>query len=79
MIEEIRRGALANLPVEASVAAYGSILGMLAAQKGLTWTQLLAMNLSVCAGSAQFVMVAMWTPPWPPPCAPGKPEKSCLP
>ena len=65
MIEEMRRGALANLPVGASVAAYGSVLGMLAAQKGLTLTQLLAMNLSVFAGSAQFVMVEMWAPPLP--------------
>lgn len=65
MIDEIRRGALANLPVGASVAAYGSVLGMLAAQKGLTWLQLLVMNLSVFAGSAQFVMVEMWAPPLP--------------
>jgi len=65
MIEEIRRGAVANLPVGASVAAYGSVLGMLAAQKGITWLQLLAMNLSVFAGSAQFVMVEMWVPPLP--------------
>jgi len=65
MIEEIRKGALANLPVGASVAAYGSVLGMLAAQKGITWLQLLAMNLSVFAGSAQFVMVEMWLPPLP--------------
>ncbi len=65
MIDDMRKGALANLPVGASVAAYGSVLGMLAAQKGLTWTQLLAMNLSVFAGSAQFVMVEMWAPPLP--------------
>ena len=65
MIEEIRKGALANLPVGASVAAYGSVLGMLAAQKGITWLQLLIMNLSVFAGSAQFVMVEMWVPPLP--------------
>ncbi|HSO19980.1 MAG TPA: AzlC family ABC transporter permease [Desulfosarcina sp.] len=65
MIDEMRKGAVANLPVGASVAAYGSVLGMLAAQKGLTWQQLLAMNLSVFAGSAQFVMVEMWVPPLP--------------
>jgi 4-azaleucine resistance transporter AzlC len=65
MRDDLRRGAVANLPVAASVAAYGSVLGMLAAQKGLAWTQLLAMNLSVFAGSAQFVMVEMWAPPLP--------------
>ncbi|WP_319522455.1 AzlC family ABC transporter permease [uncultured Desulfosarcina sp.] len=65
MIEEMRKGAVANLPVGASVAAYGSVLGMLAAQKGLSWLELLAMNLSIFAGSAQFVMVDMWLPPLP--------------
>ena len=65
MLAAIRKGALANLPVGASVAAYGSVLGMLAAQKGITWVQLLAMNLSIFAGSAQFVMVEMWLPPLP--------------
>jgi len=65
MLVNLRKGAVANLPVAASVAAYGSVLGMLAAQKGLTWLQLLAMNLSVFAGSAQFVMVEMWVPPLP--------------
>ena len=65
MRDDVSRGAVANLPVAASVAAYGSVLGMLAAQKGLAWTQLLAMNLSIFAGSAQFVMVDMWAPPLP--------------
>lgn len=65
MIEEMRKGAVANLPVGASVAAYGSVLGMLAAQKGLSWLELLAMNLSIFAGSAQFVMIDMWVPPLP--------------
>ncbi|GAB6906119.1 putative branched-chain amino acid transport protein AzlC [Desulfosarcina cetonica] len=65
MLDDLRKGVLANLPVAASVGAYGSVLGMLAAQKGLTWGQLLAMNLSIFAGSAQFVMVEMWAPPLP--------------
>ncbi|WP_022667548.1 AzlC family ABC transporter permease [Desulfospira joergensenii] len=58
-------GFAANLPVAASVAAYGSVLGVLAAQKSLLWTELLFMNLSIFAGSAQFVMVDMWSPPLP--------------
>jgi len=60
-----RAGALATLPVAISVMAYGSVLGVLAAQKGITWPLLLAMNLSIFAGSAQFVMVEMWQPPIP--------------
>ncbi|NNK14482.1 MAG: AzlC family ABC transporter permease, partial [Desulfofustis sp.] len=63
--QDLREGFIANLVVAASVAAYGSVLGLMAAQKGLTWYQLLIMNLSVFAGSAQFVMVDMWLPPLP--------------
>lgn len=63
--QDLRAGFIANLVVSASVAAYGSVLGLMAAQKGLTWYQLLIMNLSVFAGSAQFVMVDMWLPPLP--------------
>jgi 4-azaleucine resistance transporter AzlC len=62
---QIRIGFRANLVVAASVGAYGSVLGLLAAQKGIGWGQLLLMNLSIFAGSAQFVMVDMWIPPLP--------------
>jgi 4-azaleucine resistance transporter AzlC len=61
----MRLGFMANLPLAASVAAYGSILGVLASQKQISWLELLAMNLSIFAGSAQFVMVEMWAPPLP--------------
>ncbi len=64
-LQNLREGFVANLVVSASVAAYGSVLGLMAAQKGLSWYQLLIMNLSVFAGSAQFVMVDMWLPPLP--------------
>ena len=62
---QLRRGFIANLPVAASVAAYGSVLGVLAAQKGIGWFMLLMMNLSIFAGSAQFVMTDMWAVPLP--------------
>jgi 4-azaleucine resistance transporter AzlC len=62
---QIRAGFRANLVVAASVGAYGSVLGLLAAQKGIGWGQLFFMNLSIFAGSAQFVMVDMWLPPLP--------------
>lgn len=64
-LDHVAAGFTANLPVAASVAAYGSVLGVLAVQKGITWVQLLVMNLSVFAGSAQFVLVDMWVPPLP--------------
>lgn len=39
--------------------------GTLAVQKQINWLQLLIMNLSVFAGSSQFVMVEMGAPPLP--------------
>ncbi|GBC61089.1 branched-chain amino acid ABC transporter permea se [Desulfonema ishimotonii] len=65
MYKGIRSGFVANLPVAASVGAYGSVLGVLAAQKSIGWAELLLMNLSIFAGSAQYVMVDMWMPPLP--------------
>ena len=65
MDKEFTAGFTANLPVAASVMAYGSVLGVLAAQKMLSWAELLLMNISVFAGSAQFVMIDMWNPPLP--------------
>lgn len=54
------RGAKANFPVAASAMAYGSVLGVLASQKGLSWLDMMFMNSAVFAGAAQFVMVDMW-------------------
>jgi len=58
---ELIAGAKANLPVAASAMAYGSVLGVLAAQKDLSWLDMVYMNSAVFAGAAQFVMVDMWT------------------
>lgn len=54
------RGARANIPVAGSAMAYGSVLGVLASQKGLSWVDMMFMNSAVFAGAAQFVMVDMW-------------------
>ena len=62
---DFKAGVAANLPLAASVAAYGGVLGVLASQKGLSVIQLMLMNLFVFAGSAQFVLVDMWQPPLP--------------
>lgn len=59
------QGVRATLPVSASVAAYGSVLGVLAAHKGVAWGTLMAMNVFIFAGSSQFVMVDMWNHPLP--------------
>lgn len=58
---DLTRGARANVPVAASAMAYGSVLGVLASQKGLSWLDLMYMNSAVFAGAAQFVMVDMWS------------------
>jgi len=63
--QEMQRGAAANIPVSLSVAAYGGVLGVLAARQGMSWLVLLTMNVSIFAGSAQFVMLDMWLPPLP--------------
>lgn len=65
MKSDIIRGAAANMPMAASVMAYGGVLGVLASQKGLGWFDLLFMNSAIFAGSAQFVMLDMWTLPLP--------------
>ena len=65
MNREFTAGVMANLPVAFSVSAYGSVLGVLAAQKGITFLELLLMNVAVFAGSAQFVLIDMWQPPFP--------------
>jgi len=65
VFQQMQKGAVANLPVAASVVAYGSVLGVLAAQKDVSWLELLVMNVSIFAGSAQFVMVDMWAPQLP--------------
>ena len=58
-------GAAACLPVAASAAAYGAVLGVLAEQKAMAWQTLLMSDFVIFAGSAQFVVVDMWTHPLP--------------
>ncbi|THB64722.1 MAG: branched-chain amino acid ABC transporter permease [Desulfovibrio sp.] len=60
-----KRGIRANLPIAPSVVAYGGVLGVLAAQKSIAWTHIMALNVFLFAGSAQFVLVDMWTAPLP--------------
>ncbi|WP_432736964.1 AzlC family ABC transporter permease [Maridesulfovibrio sp. FT414] len=59
------RGVRANVPLLPSVIAYSSVLGVLASQKSVAWTHMMALNLFMFAGSAQFVLVDMWSAPLP--------------
>lgn len=63
MNTQLKSGFVACLTMALSVAAYGSILGVLTSQKGLSLPMLVFMNLSLYSGSAQFVMIEMWQ--WP--------------
>lgn len=59
----VYKGAAANIPLAISAITYGGVLGVLSAQKGVTWAEMSAMNILMFAGSAQFVMVDMWQAP----------------
>lgn len=63
MKNDFRDGFIANIPIGISVFAYGSVLGILCTQKGVSLLELILMNFFIFAGSAQFVMVEMWSTP----------------
>lgn len=62
-MNEIQNGAKANIPLALSAMTYGAVLGVLSGQKGVTWAEMMTMNGLLFAGSAQFVMVDMWSYP----------------
>lgn len=61
MKHDFRDGFIANIPIGFSVFAYGSVCGMLSMQKGITLLEMTLMNLFIFAGSAQFIIVDMWS------------------
>lgn len=61
MNNDFKNGFIANLPIGLSVFAYGSVLGMLCTQKGISLLELVLMNFLIFAGSSQFVIVEMWS------------------
>ena len=65
MIQSLHRGAVANIPLAVSAVTYGGVLGVLSAQQGASWLEILCMDVLMFAGSAQFVMVEMWQAPLP--------------
>jgi 4-azaleucine resistance transporter AzlC len=62
-LSSLYKGAVANIPLAVSAVTYGGVLGVLSAQKGVTWAEMSAMNILMFAGSAQFIMVDMWQAP----------------
>jgi len=62
---EFRAGALAILPAAVAVVPFGLLLGARAVEVGLTPSEVLLMSATVFAGSAQFVVIDLWTEPAP--------------
>lgn len=48
-----------------AVGAYATVLGAIAASKGISLAELALMSMTVLAGSSQFVAVDMWAAPVP--------------
>lgn len=61
MKNQFRKGFIANIPIGLSVFIYGTVLGMMCISKGIELHELILMDIMVFAGSAQFVMVDMWS------------------
>jgi 4-azaleucine resistance transporter AzlC len=64
-MKELRKGLIANIPLAISAMAYGGVFGILSGNQGVSWAEMLAMNLLLFAGSAQLVMIQMWSAPLP--------------
>ena len=56
-------GAATSLPITLSIFAVGMVVGVLAAEKGLTFTETFLFSALVFAGSAQFIALEMWGTP----------------
>ena len=50
------------VPLAISIAAYGTVWGVLAGQAGLTVLETMLMSALVFAGASQFVALELWTP-----------------
>lgn len=60
---DFRAGYLLCLPIAVSVALFGLIYGLLAAQKGLSMVETVGMSLIVFAGSSQLLALELWSSP----------------
>lgn len=65
MQKDLLKGMRANIPLAISAMAYGGVFGVISGNQGVSWAEMLAMNLLLFAGSAQLVMIEMWQSPIP--------------
>lgn len=63
LLEEFRAGVVTLLPAAVAVIPFGLLLGARAAEKGLSTGEIFLMCATVFAGSAQFVVIDLWTSP----------------
>ena len=63
--DEFRLGLRENVPVGLAVAAYGAVLGILCATKGMGVATMALMSSLVFAGASQFVAADLWGVPIP--------------
>lgn len=61
MKNDFKNGFIANIPIGFSVAAYGSVCGMMSSQAGVEFYEMLLMDIFIFAGSSQMLMVEMWS------------------
>lgn len=64
-MKQVIKGIQANIPLAISAMAYGGVFGVLSGNQGVSWAEMLAMDLLLFAGSAQLVMIEMWSSPIP--------------
>src|SRR5215210_3209635 len=63
-LDGCRQGARMTLPLHPSIIVFSAAFGSLAAQKGMTWDQALAMSGVVFAGASQMVSIEIWREVW---------------
>ncbi len=61
----LTRGAWAILPLAFGGALFGTALGMMARQAGLSAAEIVLMSLTVFAGASQFLALELWAQPLP--------------
>lgn len=58
---DVRTGIILNLPVIASVVAYGFVCGILSRQVGMAGWQVATMSGLMYSGTAQLLLAGLWT------------------
>lgn len=62
---EFARGLRDIAPVIAAASPFGMVFGTLAAERGLSFDQIMLMTAGVYAGASQFVALDLWATPLP--------------